>query len=245
MGGHGRARGRESELARKLRWQRGWCRKLGSPLYAKLLEAAARDVERHGPAWELLKEFASDPPGYGLALRLMGAVHRLVLSGRAPVLEAFYPSMGGDANGGGAEKAFLSTLEHKRRVLRRLIRPHVQTNEVGRSAALLGGFLTIARETGLPLRLLELGASAGLNLRWDQFRFESGRSAWGKPNSPVKFQNVFVGVTPPLDTRVRIVGRRGADLHPVNPLTRAGELKLFSYTWADQTARLRQLRAAL
>src|SRR6266851_2239318 len=118
MGGQGRTRSREAVLAEKLRWQRDWCQKLGSPLYAKLLGAAARDVQRHGPTWELLKKFASDPPGYGLALRLMGAVHRLVLSGRAPLLEAFYPSMGGDANRGGAEEAFLSTLELTRRALR-------------------------------------------------------------------------------------------------------------------------------
>jgi len=245
LGGRGRVSGRKARLARKLRWQRDWCRKLGSPLYAKLLEAAARDVERRGAAWELLVDLAYDPPGHGLALRLMGAVHRLVLSGRAPLLEPFYPSVGGDANRSGAEEAFLSTLELNRPAIRRLIRPNVQTNEVGRSAALLGGFHSIARETRLPLRLLELGASAGLNLRWDHFHFESGRSAWGKPNSPVKFQNVFVGRAPRLDARVRIVERAGSDLHPVNPSTRQGGLTLLSYTWADQTARLRQLRAAL
>ena len=49
-----------------------------------------------------------------------------------------------------------------------------QTNEVLRSAALLGGFLTVAEETGLPLRCLELGSSAGLNQSWDAYGYRLG-----------------------------------------------------------------------
>ena len=49
-----------------------------------------------------------------------------------------------------------------------------QTNEVRRSACLIGGFLTIARESGLPLRCFEVGASAGLNQLWDRFHYRLG-----------------------------------------------------------------------
>ena len=49
----------------------------------------------------------------------------------------------------------------------------VQTNEPGRSVSLLGGYLEVARaHPGLPLRVFEVGASAGLNLLWDEFRYE-------------------------------------------------------------------------
>jgi hypothetical protein len=55
-----------------------------------------------------------------------------------------------------------------------------QTNEVRRSAVLLPGFLTIAAETGLPLRILELGASAGLNQLWDRRHYRLGEiGEWG------------------------------------------------------------------
>src|SRR5204863_254585 len=80
--------------------------------------------------------------------------------------------------------AFRDTLEQQRDTLRGLVHRPCQTNEVGRAAALFGGFLLVARETGLPLRLLEIGASAGLNLRWDHYRYEQGDAGWGDRASP-------------------------------------------------------------
>ena len=46
-----------------------------------------------------------------------------------------------------------------------------QTNEVGRAAALIGGLLILTHRFALPIRLFEIGCSAGLNLRADYFRF--------------------------------------------------------------------------
>ncbi|MDP9480944.1 MAG: DUF2332 domain-containing protein, partial [Actinomycetota bacterium] len=82
-GASGEARG---AVARRLRRQAEACRALGSPLYAHLLERSAVDAEAGGPAWAVLAGHEDDPPDSALALRLMGAVHRLVLEGRAPAL---------------------------------------------------------------------------------------------------------------------------------------------------------------
>ena len=130
-----------------------------------MLEQAAADVEAGGPGWAVLEGHEGDPAGSALALRFLGAVHRLVLEGRAPALARHYPSAGGEAGLEGAWAAFRDTLEQHGDTLRALVHRPCQTNEVGRAAALFGGFLLVARETSLPLRLLELGASAGLNLR--------------------------------------------------------------------------------
>ena len=44
----------------------------------------------------MLRGHEADPPQTMLALRLMGAVHRLVLTGAAPPLAAQFPSVGGE-----------------------------------------------------------------------------------------------------------------------------------------------------
>src|SRR5436190_4700865 len=85
----------ESTMAACLRKQAGWCELLSSSLYAFLLEQAAADVEICGPCWDVLRGHDSDPRGSALALRFMGAVHRLVLVGMAPELARHYPSMNG------------------------------------------------------------------------------------------------------------------------------------------------------
>src|SRR5439155_1473052 len=82
----------QNAIAARLRQQSQWCHQRGSPLYGTLLEQAARDVEAGGPAGAALQGHETDPPGSVLALRFMGAVHRLVLQGRAPALAQHYPS---------------------------------------------------------------------------------------------------------------------------------------------------------
>jgi len=78
-----------------LRTQAEACAELGSPLYAGLLSAVADDVIEGGPAADVLAGHDDDPEGWAIGLRLMGAVHRLVLERRAPALATHFPSVGG------------------------------------------------------------------------------------------------------------------------------------------------------
>jgi len=125
-----------------------------------------------------------------------------------------------------------------------MIEQPVQTNEPGRCAALLGGFLEVARGTGLPLRLLEVGASAGLNLRFDAFRYELADERWGPPASPVTIRAGLTG-RPPLDAPLRIDSRAGCDARPLDPRSEDDRLTLASYVWPDQLERHERLRSAL
>ena len=191
----------------------------------------------------VLRGHEDDPGPSVVALRLMGAVHRLVLRGDAPGLAVHYPSAGGRP--GDAWPAFVDVLQAHRDELRRLVEHPVQTNEPGRCAALLGGFLEVARTTGRPLRLLEVGASAGLNLRFDRYRYELGDERWGQPGSPVVLRSLMTGPRqPPLDAPLRVASRAGCDRLPVDPRAEEGRLTLTSYVWPDQLERLERLRAA-
>ncbi len=107
----------------------------------------------------MLEGHETDPFGSVLALRFMAAAHRLVLRGEAPALARHYASAGGDAAAGDAWPDFRAVMADHAAELRELIDLPMQTNEVGRSAALLGGFLHAARATAaewLERRLAEL-----------------------------------------------------------------------------------------
>jgi hypothetical protein len=219
---------------------------LGSPLYATLLNGVASDITEQGLFWRLLADRPPASPGAdeGIPLRLMAGMHRVVLEGKAPELADYYPSAGG-AIGDGAWPAFVHVAETYQEDLRAALDRPVQTNEVRRCCALLGGFLLVAAETGLPLRLLEIGASAGLNLRWPEYYYESGGRSWGDPGSPVRFRSAFATAGPPFDADTPIASRKGCDPAPLDPSKEEDRLALLSLVWPDNLRRLEDLRGAL
>jgi len=224
------------------------CARLGSPMYAALLQRVVGELAEDGPVRRLLAPHLDAPGPAATGLRLLGSVHRLVLHHRAARLAAYYPSVGGRFDIEGAWPAFVAVLDqHADEVAEQMRRPP-QTNEVGRAAALVGGLLRLAAgpadERPLPVRLHELGASAGLNLRADHFRYSGPGGAWGEPGSPVRLDPAWQGTATPVDRRLDIVQRAGCDLDPIDPSTTAGRLLLTAYVWADQPARLERLRGA-
>jgi hypothetical protein len=115
---------------------------------------------------------------------------------------------------------------------------------VGRSAALIGGLLRLNRGFGLPIRLFEIGSSAGLNMRADHYRYRYNGGQWGPADSPVTIDDAWQGALPP-DGAVRIVERNGYDIAPIDVTGADGEMTVLSYVWPDQYARLDRLRGAI
>ena len=180
-------------------------------------------------------------------LRLMGGLHRGVLTGEFAELAAAWPAPDG-TNPGDVDRAYdqiqLLVADPSASLLDALTRDP-QTNEVGRAAALAAGLAQIASEVVLPIRLFEIGASAGLNLRLDRYAYAAGGHSWGDPHSMLRFDGRdFIGV-PPFDAAPVIVERRGCDIHPIDASSDDGATTLLSYVWPDQTARIARLRAAL
>jgi hypothetical protein len=236
----------DERLLLALRWQRAGCAG-PSPLYAKVLDAVIADVKAGGVCAAVLADPGDEAIAEAFVLRFLGAVHRLVLSGRAPELAAFYPSAGG-TDGGDPGPAFIRTVAAMADDVRAGLEQPVQTNEVGRAAALVVGFLDVAARAALPLRVFEIGASAGLNLRWDQFRYEGGRdgTTFGPADSPVRLDDEYRDPRPFLHDRpVDVAERRGCDARPIDPTTDAGQLLLRGFLWPDQAERFARLDAAI
>ncbi len=114
-----------------------------------------------------------------------------------------------------------------------------QTNEVGRCAVLL-----LALPTG-PLALVEVGASAGLCLLLDRFRYELGAARIGDPGSPVRLRCAVTGPAPLPSRLPHIVWRQGLDLYPIDVHDEAATRWLLACVWADHPERRRRLQAAL
>lgn len=230
-------------LGAVLRAQQRGCAIGGSALYAGLLDEVMADVAAGGPCRVVLEPFAGEPWADAVVLRFLAAVHELVLDGSAPELARHYPSVGGTP-GDGVGAALVGAIEHHReRVAERTAAP-IQTNEVGRSVALLGGYFALAAD-GRPLRVLEVGASAGLNLRFDHFRYEAGTAAFGPAAAEVRFVEPWTGCPPRLDGAIEVVERRGCDTRPLDPASAKDRLRLRACVWPDQPDRRRRLDGAL
>ena len=246
---------RSGDLAADFRWQAEACAKIGSPMYAQLLGRIADDIEAHGVTAKVLTGHEYDPGPSAVALRLAGGLHRLVLAGEAEELAAYYPTVGGTWNLTGAWPHVRDLLGDRGEDLATMLDQPPQTNEVGRSAALLGGLLRIADRLMLPIRLFEIGASAGLNLRADRFRYtfprfdpnvaDPGTAAWGPEGSALQLDDVWRGPLPPLDAPLDIVERVGADIAPLDPTTLDGRIAVESYVWPDMPERVARVRGAL
>jgi len=236
----------EAQVRQAFAEQAKWCHRLGSPFTALLCEtlaeqlSAGTSVERRVLAWD------GDPlpQGDGLPLRLCGALHSLARSNVSPVLSALYPPAVLPERVQ-LWQAVRAAFERDYPEFERYLAAAPQTNEVGRSAVLMCGFLTLAARTRLPLRLYELGASAGLNLIPDRYRYRFGTAEWGAPEARPLLAPECAGPAPPVDAPLQIIARRGCDVAPLDLASGVDRERLLSYVWPDQPDRRALLESAL
>lgn len=224
-------------------------------LYGYLLRGMADDLDAGGPVLEIVRGYEDAPTGAVIQLRLLAGLFRLVLTGRAPTLLPFYACLGGEEPPEAAWAVARPVVAAHREELWAALAIPPQTNEVGRSVALLVGLLDLAATTGARrVRVLELGASAGLNLLLDRFRIAGAGWAWGPPASPVQLLDAVQGpdtedggvrMPPPPGDPLEIVAARGCDLDPVDATSADGRLRLTSFVWPFDVHRHERLAGAL
>ncbi|HQZ12110.1 MAG TPA: DUF2332 family protein [Devosia sp.] len=217
---------------------------LGSPFTAGLCRLLAARLDHTSRFGHRILDWPGDPFTDALALRACGALHALSRSGLAPDLTAVYPPGPFDVEQLGPRLDAVLTRHDE--FLTAFLDSAPQTNEVARSGIVLGAALHVAAMTGLPIELLELGASAGLNLRFDRYHYDLGNGlTWGAPESPVRIRCDWRGALPPTLVRIHVVARAACDRKPLDPGDRDDANRLLAYIWPDQAHRLARTEAAL
>jgi hypothetical protein len=228
------------------RTQAEWCDKLGSPFTALICRTLAERLnDQTGFGHTVLTWPLETLRGDLVALRCCGALHYHVRSEPRPKLAKVYPPNSlPDADA--LWEAVSATIKEHDEALTNFLETPPQTNEVSRAGVLLGGLLLMAARWHLPLSLIEIGASAGLNLNFDHFFYDlRDGHTWGDPQSAVRIKTDWRGPNPPLHAPLRIASRIGNDQYPLSAAREDDRRRLIAYVWPDQTERLKRLEAAV
>jgi hypothetical protein len=213
--------------------------------HSRLYERLARGVAAEP---ELLALAALARPGQPVPNLLLAAVHHLLLGGAPGNLAGYYPSVGGDAEGDPVPAFRAFCRAHRPAIAHLLATRRVQTNEVRRSACLLPGFARAAELAGgRPLAVVEVGAAAGLNLRWDRYRYDYGSAGtWGDLDAPLLITCDARGTRPLLPASTPAVDWRvGIDLDPIDVRDPDAAGWLRALLWPDQPDRAALLERAI
>jgi hypothetical protein len=222
-------------------------RRGGSPLYERLSLGIAENPE-------LQRLAAGRKKGQPAANLVFGAVQYLLLGGVDDPLREYYPSLGGKRPAD--DKAFdlfaAFCQAHEAEIVDLISKRATNTNEVGRSALLLPAFDMLARETGAPLGLVEIGSSAGLNLNFDRYGYrytdEKGvpkLERWTDADFVLSCMLEGPGM-PSLGMLPPLVGSRiGLELYPTDVRDENERRWLKALVWPERLDRLAKLDGAL
>ncbi|MDP3494026.1 MAG: DUF2332 domain-containing protein [Hyphomonadaceae bacterium] len=227
----------------EFRLQSRFCGEFGSPFTGQLLARCADDIAAGGIVAKLTDGWPGHPRADAVSLRVAGALHAAALTGRDPALAAEYPGARPDWSMDRVWPIARNFLEREEAHVRDFMKSPPQTNETARATGLACGFLWLAERSPQPFHMLELGASAGLNLNWDRFAF--AHPPWGRAGLAGPAIPTLVEGAAPDWRNLEIASRAACDQNPLDPANPDDRLRLRAYIWADQTARMERLNAAL
>ena len=220
------------------RIQEHYCRAMDAPIYATICAGVADGLTRATAVGARLLDWPGEPTRDALPLRFMGGLHALVLAGADDELARLFGGETGDI----APVLERVLARHDAALLPWLDGPP-QTNEPGRSAALMCGLMEVARRHGPRLEVLEIGSSAGLNLLIGRYGFDLGGTQLGPADAKVVLRPDWTG-PPPEPVALEVVAARGCDVAPMDAADPAVEARLAAYVWAEKPERTARLATA-
>ncbi len=215
-----------------------------SPVYEALSQGIADDDD-------LLDLLMATPGEQRRPSLLFAAVNLLLAADLGAELAGYYPVHGGrrpvDDH---LRPAFATFCASHRDELAGLLRTRpTQTNEVRRCVALRLGLDHVNRRWPGSLALVEAGASAGLNLLLDRYRYRVGDQEVASAGaSPVMITCEVRGgapAAPIVGPMPEITSRLGIDQRPVNLADPEARAWLEAFIWPEQAGDLAVLRAAI
>lgn len=229
-----------TDPAEGLAWQAEHSRHNGSPVTGRVIEAMLPLLAGDSAVGRRMAGWTGRILEDAMPLRLAGGLHWLHLAGREPRLAPVYA---GDVTDQGEIAAIVEAVvrDHDEVLLGWFDGPP-QTNEAGRSGALVAGLLWLAQRLGPRFQLLEIGSSAGANTMIERYAYDLGGVQVGPADSPVLIRPDWQGPPPPAGP-LEIVGIEGCDQAPIDLADHAQVLRLKAYIWADMTERLHRLDA--
>jgi len=231
----------EAAIRQAFRDQARICAAAGSPLTAAVIDSLEAAIDHETETGRRVLSWAGDARGTAdsVPLRLAGGMHALARQRVDARLSQLY---GGTL--AGADVIVASVLHRFDTELVRWLDVPPQTNEVGRASPMMAGLLLLAAEHRLPFELIELGASAGLNLNLDRFGYRLGTTRAGDSSSQVQLAPEWEGASPPA-APVKVIDRRGVDQTPIRIGDPSSRERLIAYCWADRPERMARLEAAI
>lgn len=231
-----------AHVRRAIEWQAQHAEQAFAPCTARVIRAELAILDSDTATGRRMTNWHGLSLADALPLRVAGGLHWLCLAGEDRRLEPVYAGLLTDQSAIDAIVAD-TAVRFDARLMAWLDGPP-QTNEAGRSAAIMAGLLWLSQRLGPRFELNEIGASAGVNTMMGRYFYGLGGVTAGPSLSRMKIVPEWRGPPPPA-SEVEIVAVRGCDIAPVDLTDRDEALRLKAYIWADARERMARLDTAI
>ncbi len=223
--------------------QIAYCMANDAPLTARICRAIMTIADENTRTGSRILNWDGEVIPDALPLRSAAPFHALYQSGKAPALAAIYEGKESQ------QEQINNLIDTAMHIFDDEIYPWLdtppQTNEPGRCAALMSGLMILSQRHNLPIEILEIGSSAGLNLNIHRYHFDLGGIKTGPSDSNILIKPEWRSETTPPSVQPNIISTKGVDLYPIDCKDERTRERLLAYVWPEQKLRLERTAEAI